>query len=206
LRLKWTYYDRTGQSALAYAYVQKYDALRDSVAEANKGLDNADMDAAFKMNEQQYQVALLSKDNQIKKISLRSIIVFAVMACGILLLVWRSLKRSRKTNRLIITQNKKIITQNVHIKEQNDQMQKALSALEQSQADNTRMMQIVAHDLRNPIGGMFSIASLMLNEERSEEDRMLLELIKTSGQNSLDLVSDLVTGAYQSGRIKKRTR
>jgi signal transduction histidine kinase len=190
LQLKWAYYDRTGRSALAYAYVQKYDALRDSVADANKGLDNADMDAAFKANEQQYQVILLNKDNQIKRISLRSIIIFAVMACGILLLVWRSLKRSRKTNQLILAQN--------------DQMQNALSALEQSQADNTRMMKIVAHDLRNPVGGITSIASLMLNDhDRPEEDRMMLELIKTSGQNSLELVSDLLQVHTRVEELKK---
>jgi signal transduction histidine kinase len=199
LRLKWTYYDRTGQSAKAYAYVRRYYALRDSVAEANKGLDNADMDAAFKTNDQQYQVALLNKDNQIKKISLRSIIVFTVMACGILLLLWRSLKRSHKANQLITTQN-------FQIKEQNDQMQNALSALEQSQADNTRMMAIVAHDLRNPIGGITSVATLMLEKlNRPEEDRMMLELIKTSGQNSLELVSDLLQVHTRAEELQKES-
>ncbi|MEB0260977.1 MULTISPECIES: tetratricopeptide repeat-containing sensor histidine kinase [unclassified Mucilaginibacter] len=195
LRLKWAYYDRTGKSALAYAYVQKYDVLRDSVADANKGLDNADMEAAFKSNEQQYQVALLNKENQTKKISLLSIIVFAVMACGILM--WRSLKRSRMVNKLILAQNKEIITQN-------EQLQKALSALEQSQADNTRMMKIVAHDLRNPISGMFSIASMMLDDpKRAEEDKMLLELITISGQNSLELVSNLLQVHMKVEELKK---
>jgi len=93
---------------------------------------------------------------------------------------------------------------NRKIGDQNNQMRKTLIALEQSQADNTRMMQIVAHDLRNPIGGITSLVSLMLDDnDRSTEDRMMLELIKTSGQNSLELVSDLLQVHTNAEEIKK---
>jgi len=86
----------------------------------------------------------------------------------------------------------------------NKQMQRTLSALEQSQSENTRMMQIVAHDLRNPIGGMYSLASVMLeNESLTDEERMMLELIKTSGQNSLEMVSDLLQVNTRTEQLKK---
>jgi signal transduction histidine kinase len=87
---------------------------------------------------------------------------------------------------------------------QNSLLQNALNSLEQSQADNTRMMQIVAHDLRNPIGGITSVVSLMLEEQdRPEDDRAMLELIKTSGQNSLELVSDLLQVHTHAKELKK---
>ena len=82
---------------------------------------------------------------------------------------------------------------NKTISDQNEQLQNTLSALEQSQADNTRMLKVVAHDLRNPIGAMTSVANMMLEDEhRDENDRMLLDLLKTSGENSLELVNDLL--------------
>ncbi|MCK7553730.1 tetratricopeptide repeat protein [Chitinophaga sedimenti] len=66
---------------------------------------------------------------------------------------------------------------------QYQQLQHAMTALEQSQADNTQMLKVVAHDLRNPIGAMTSIAGLMLDEgARTDDDRMMLDLLKTSGR------------------------
>lgn len=116
--------------------------------------------------------------------------IFLVVVVLALLMVWHNRKR-------LLDLNKKI-------REQNSNMQKALNALEQSQAANTRMMQIVAHDLRNPIGAMFSIASLMLSEAgRSDEDKECLEMIKTSGNVSLDLVNDLLLVHTKTDELKK---
>jgi signal transduction histidine kinase len=54
-------------------------------------------------------------------------------------------------------------------------------------------MMIVAHDLRNPIGNITAMADLMLvDQERSDDDLVMLEMIKKSGQNSLHLVNDLL--------------
>jgi signal transduction histidine kinase len=134
-----------------------------------------------------FRLGIINKDN-------RTRIWLLIVICSItiiaVLIMYRLYSVSRRLNR--------------QISEQNSQMQKALTALEQSQADNTRMMQIVAHDLRNPIGGMFSIASIMLNDtERSGEDLEFLELIKTAGQNSLDLVSDLLRVHTKTEELKK---
>lgn len=99
---------------------------------------------------------------------------------------------------------KRLLGLNKKIREQNSNMQQTLNALEQSQADNTRMMQIVAHDLRNPIGGMFSIASYMLDEHgRTAEDKECLEMIITSGKVSLDLVNDLLLVHTKTDDLKK---
>lgn len=196
-QLKWKFFDQTAQVNAAYAYLQRYYTLRDSVSEANKGLDDTDMDAAFRTSEQQYSLALLSRDNQIKKISLRAIIMLSLMTAGILLFIWYHLKRSRKHVAELTQLNQQVGEQNV-------QMQRALSALEQSQEENTRMMKIVAHDLRNPIGGITSVAALMLDEPgRSADDILMLELIKTSGQNSLELVSDLLQVHTRAEELKK---
>lgn len=104
-----------------------------------------------------------------------------ICAITIILLafIYFQYRRSRQMNKIISSKN--------------HQLQDTLAALEQSYADNTRMLKVVAHDLRSPIGAMTSIANLMLDDEgRSDNDHMLLDLLKTSGENSLELVNDLL--------------
>jgi len=132
------------------------------------------------------------KDQQVKSLETRSryqtaLLILAVIVCllaiAVMLIIRQNLKRTKRLN---------------------VQMTKTLDALEQSQADNTRMMKIAAHDLRNPIGGMYSIAGLLLDEpDRSDNDRMMLELIKTSAGNSLELVSDLLQVQFKTEELKK---
>lgn len=139
------------------------------------------------------------KDEQVKSLTTRSkyqtaLLVVTVLSCllaiVVIIVIRQHLKRTRRLNEQVINQN--------------SQMKKTLSALEQSQADNTRMMQIVAHDLRNPIGAMYSMASMMLDEPgRPDEDRTMLELIKKSGKNSLGLVSDLLQVQFRTEELQK---
>ena len=191
LRLQWyklnqVYADSTRQAGLAYRFALEYYHLRDSLTSISQGAQSADMDISFKIREQEYHLALVNKDDQIKRTYLISIILFSVMACMILLILWKNLKRSRKDVQELKRLNHQVNEHNLH-------MQTALHALEQSQRDNSRIMKIVAHDLRNPIGGIFSLALLMKEEPgRTPDDRMLLEMIWKSGKNSLDLVDSLL--------------
>ncbi|MGY0040694.1 sensor histidine kinase [Pedobacter sp. NJ-S-72] len=83
-------------------------------------------------------------------------------------------------------------------------MQRTLDSLEQSQEENIRMMMIVAHDLRNPIGNITSMANLMLAEDdRTLDDLQMLGMIKTSGQNSLFLVNDLLKSNSKTEELQK---
>ena len=65
-------------------------------------------------------------------------------------------------------------------------------------------MMIVAHDLQNPIGNITSMANLMLAEgDRIHDDLQMLGMIKTSGQNSLFLVNDLLKSNSKTEELEK---
>lgn len=133
----------------------------------------------IKYNAIQDDNTLLELKNESNKTKIWLLISVCIISILLILIIYRMYHISSHLNK--------------KSREQNSQMKKTLGDLEQSQADNTRMMKIAAHDLRNPIGGITSVATLMLDDpNRSDEDRMMLELIKTSGQNSLELVSDLL--------------
>jgi signal transduction histidine kinase len=178
-KLNWQLLDQRGQPFGAYHFSMKYHVLQDSINRVTAGYKEVDMDELFKDNQQQYELALLNKDNQLKKSYLIGTILLSVLAFVLLGMVWFNLKHSRNLNKKMAAQN--------------EQLQMALGSLEQSQQENTNLMKVVAHDLRNPVGGMTSLAEIMLAEQgRSEEDITMLELIYTSGKHSLELVNNLL--------------
>lgn len=196
-KLKWKYYDLTGQKAQSYIFAQKYYHLNDSITQNNSGLKNADIDEGFRMTEQGYKVTLLSKSTELQRAYLTAIIIFSLLILIILGMAWYSLKRSR-------SYIGKLKSLNQQITDHNAEMQSALAALEHSQAENTKLLQVVAHDLRNPVGGMTMGVSLLLTDKkRSEKDLTLMEMIKRSGNDALQLINDLLNTHTNKEELKK---
>lgn len=139
------------------------------------------------------------KDQQVKSLVLRSqyqtvLLLLAALACllaiAVIIAIRQNLKRTKRINELITTQNTEI--------------KEALAALEQSQEENTRIMKIVAHDLRSPMAATVSITSMMLeNDNLLPEDREMLELMKTSSLHSLEMISDLLSMNTTATELKK---
>ncbi|QNK61905.1 tetratricopeptide repeat-containing sensor histidine kinase [Pedobacter sp. PAMC26386] len=190
LRLKYEYFDKRKEPLMAYTYLQKFHNSRDSINKVDKELKSVDIDQAFKDTEQKYRMVLLRKDNQLKTAYLSAVLACMLLVIIILFFIWHNLKRSRRLNK--------------QISEHNINMQRTLDSLEQSQEENARMMMIVAHDLRNPIGNITSMANLMLGENnRPKDDLEMLGMIKASGQNSLHLVNDLLKANSQREKLQK---
>jgi signal transduction histidine kinase len=191
LQAKWLYHDKTGNIAQAYKYNQEFHKFSDSLDVVNSGLKGADMEHIFREQQQKYQLSLLQKNNELKSVYLIALIIFLVMAIGLALVTWYYLNRSRKSVK--------------ELKELNHRKKLTLEALENSQKENTKMLKIVAHDLRNPIGAISSLAAAMREDSnRSEDDRMALELMQTAGEDSLELVNNLLNlNAPSSGDFSK---
>ncbi|HWK04385.1 MAG TPA: HAMP domain-containing sensor histidine kinase [Puia sp.] len=193
-QLEWRYNDSMRQIPQAYRYLQSYLRLKDSMDAGNQP---ANLNEELQHIAQGYELDLLKKQDEMKTVYLVIAIVFFFMALAIILLVVQNWKRSRKNVAGLTDLNQRIVMQNDH-------MQKTLSALEQSQRENTRMMKIVAHDLRSPIGASGTIAGMLLKKEDLPRDqRQLLELIRTASQNSLELITDLLHVDTNPEAIKK---
>ncbi|MBN9381433.1 MAG: HAMP domain-containing histidine kinase [Chitinophagaceae bacterium] len=193
-RLQWRYSDSIRQPQQAYHYLQSYIKLRDSMAAVDKP---ADVNEELQHIADNYELELLKKQDEIKTGYLRVAIIFVLMAVVIILQVVQNWRRTRRNVAELTALNQRIQVQNDH-------MQKTLYALEQSQQDNTRMMKIVAHDLRNPIGASGSVAALLLKKQDLPKDqRAMLELIHTSSQNSLGLIGDLLHVHTKAEELKK---
>jgi signal transduction histidine kinase len=180
LQLQGSYDDSIRRPGEAYAYFKRYIALKDSLEVKERPVD---MNEELEHLQHEYELGLLRKQDELKSVYLFLSILFLVMAVIILALVGHNWRRSRK---------------NV------DHMQKALGALEQSQQDNTRIMKVVAHDLRNPIGAIGSIVAILLKDQGiAKEQRKMLELVRASSLSSLELISGLLrAGTMEEMRME----
>lgn len=189
INLKWHYYEKKQDIPHAYEYMKRYRAFDDSMTQLRKDMKHVDLKETIKDQENAFQLALLKKNSEIKNAWLAGVVVFGCMAIIIGCIILYYLKRSRSHIR-------KLTQLNGH-------MRSAMNALKQSQEENKKLLKVVAHDLRNPINSINAIADLMMADPaRSDDDRQLLEMLKTSGNNSLQLVKDLLQTNAQSNLEK----
>lgn len=173
-----------------YANASRYgQQVMDAIAQQELHANNSGVDYLdYAIKEQEVQ-ALVSKSKY-----QTLLVVLSIIACFLAILIMatvrKNLKKSRRLNKMI--------------SEQNYMMRETLVALEHSQSDNAKMIKIAAHDLRSPIGGIYAVSSLMMEDEgRTEEDLELLQAIKQSADNSLSLVKELLEFQVNSRDFKR---
>lgn len=86
----------------------------------------------------------------------------------------------------------------------NKNLKNALNALEKSNQTNTDIIGFVAHDLRNPLGGIANALEVMqATGGRNDQDRTVLRMMKTSVDNALQLVDNLLHQQFRSEGLPK---
>jgi len=147
-----------------------------------------DLENSPKIKEEQVNSLVLQSRHQF------TLLVVAVIACLLALIILFVVRQNlRKTKKL-----------NLQISSQNIKLKTALEALEQSRADNTHMLKVVAHDLRSPISGIYSLSELMMEEDYiSESHKEMLKLIKESSKDSLKLVNEVLQMQFKTKVLDK---
>ena len=108
---------------------------------------------------------------------LESIGFLLIVAISIIL--WRNAKKSKKTNAILQQQYKTLINTS--------------AALETSNTNYARLIRVVAHDLRNPIGAISSIAGMKAADSvLPDKEKEWIRLIDTSGKRCLQLINELL--------------
>jgi len=169
----------------ALAYFIKYDALKDSIANRDKGLKEADITQQIRRLEKDNEFDTLKKNSQQKDFYLKIASVFGMMLLIIFLLIlvnWRKSKRNIKT----------LASLNHQINDQNYTLEHALDEVKLSSQEKDRILRTVAHDLRNPIGGIAALTNVMADEDYTDEQKEFINLIKETSKNSLELINELL--------------
>ena len=197
-RLMANYYQQKDLLPQAIKYLKQYDLLKDTINKRSVILKATDVTGQLKRFEREYEFNQLKKANDLKKLYLIVAVVFFVMAIIILLLIYaNALKSKRLLNSLSEF--------NWQINSKNADLEKALHKLELSSQEKDRILRTVAHDLRNPIGGIASLSSAVIEEEScTSEQKTYLKLIKDTAYNSLELINEILEATNASQNTLQR--
>ncbi len=194
-RLMGSYYQQKSDLPKALFYIQQYNALKDSTIKKLSALKESDVNQQLANFEKQYEIEGLNNNNKLQRIYLNVVIVCAVMLLAIIFLVWRNYRRSKLDIATVIMLNRQINEQKVNL-------EKALDEIKTSSQEKDRILRAVAHDLRNPLGGIASLTSLMVEE--SEHDRGLsdqLKLIKDTSTDTMELINEILEATSTSSAV-----
>lgn len=184
-RLMSNYYQRRSEPGKSLEHLQTYITVRDSNLKKLAILKDSDIAKQIDSYEKQQQIDELSNDNKIQTISLYVFAVVAVLTLAILFLIYRNWRRSKKDIKTVYLLNQQI-------NEKNKELEGALNELKNSSQEKDRILRTVAHDLRNPLGGIASLSSLMSADELSDDQKELINLIKQTSYNSLELINEIL--------------
>jgi signal transduction histidine kinase len=190
-RLMWKYHNSKGDSRAAYTYLMNFTVLRDSLEKDASQIKSADLSQQIKMMESQYEIQALQKNNELKNVYLWIAVIASILAVIIVFFIFRNLVRSKRNVELLQSLNNQVNDQKV-------QLQKALSTVEEKNRQQERILRAVAHDLRGPVATISMLCDLVEQEENAASRAEMIGFIRTSCNNSLQLIAEILEAADQA--------
>ncbi len=184
-RLMGSYYQQKNNLSKASGYILQYNLLRDSAIKRLNALKESDVNQQIAIFEKQSEIENLNNNNKLQRIYLDAAIVCAVMLLAIIFLVWRTWRRST----LDIVKVKML---NEEISQQKASLEKALEELKSNSREKDRILRTVAHDLRNPLGGIASLTNIMVDESDNNDLKEQLRIIKDTSSDTLELINEIL--------------
>ncbi len=134
------------------------------------------------------------KDQQLEaireeKVYANRLLLLVGIACAlagvIIYLLWRNKKRDERIHATLERQYKQLAT--------------ITAALEGSNKNYARLIRVVAHDLRNPIGAINAFTGMMLDSPPSDWDKEWMILIDNASKGCLQLITELLETDFDIG-------
>lgn len=184
----------------AFGHLEAYVSLRNKTDSANARLQKIDYGQLVEMKEAQYQITLLRKNEQLSRTYLYFSLAAVATVLIIIGLVYRNYSRSRRN----VAELTKL---NNQINEQKARLQDAMELLSKSNAEKDRILNIVVHDLRNPVSAVLSIIDLLGEENLDDEQRSMIKMMRNAAAGSLTLINELLEFSDRhTAQIKNKER
>jgi len=183
-KLQSDYCVAVNQPTEANRYLKHYALLKDTIELNDHNILAANAGLEFETLEKQYELDIVKKKSELDTLYLFIAIIVSLMTLIIFLQLWRSWRVSKRHIVALTNLNNEVTLKN-------EQLRHTLIELNESQQANGRMMKIIAHDLRSPVGAIVSFTEwMMAHEEESKAD--VLPLMHKTALNALSLIGDLL--------------
>ncbi|MHB1278009.1 MAG: sensor histidine kinase [Bacteroidia bacterium] len=180
------YYDAISQPEKAYLAFKQHVKIRDSLQLMNGVLPNGTTEVLLAQAVMGEEPASITPQDEEENIYLKGSLVLLFVLLVVIYLIRRNLIESREH----VTDLNQL---NREIKEQNEQLHAAMQALENSFEENERVMRIVSHDLRNPVGSIVSLALLLkANESLDDSAKEYSNMIHSLSKDVLGFMEEVL--------------
>jgi len=169
----------------AFFYSRKLIALNDATEtiNSNSGIDYIE----YAVKDQQLASAELQATDRLWLLGLA--LAAFLLAITICIILWRNSKKIQHNEALL--------------KLQISQAESATEELHTVNKNYLKLIKIVAHDLRSPIGAISNIADMMMEENDTHDE--LIHLISASSRNCLELINGLLDTDFDQNHNLKKT-
>jgi signal transduction histidine kinase len=188
------YLKKIGDHSGAYHHLWRYTKMADSAQKVLAATNSPDINERFQNLDSRTEINFLKKEQELQQIYLVITILLALMAIVIILLIYFYWRKSRKTVDMLTQLNNTV-------QEQKLQLEDTLLNLENSDKEKDSLLRAVAHDLRNPIGGISSLVELMIAEDTDKEVKQQHQLIKDTCLNTLELINELIEASENQNPV-----
>lgn len=183
--------------ALRYRTMQMN--LKDSMERVDRIEDIQDQVFYRQLQQQTKKVEQLEKDNRMQQARVQTYLALAMLVIILLVVAIIGLNGYRKNLKREKDLNVKIASQNEQITLNKVELEQAIEEMKLLNVEKNRLLGMVAHDLRGPIYNITGVVQLLESSpgfaKLSENDAQLVDLIKKSCENALDVINDLLEAA-----------
>jgi two-component system sensor histidine kinase VicK len=184
-RLMSKYYQLKKDFPKSLGYLQAYSILNDSTAKNLALLRESNVNEQLANFEKQYQIDNLKGTSELQRLYLYVAGVCALMAVIIIFLIFKNYKRSKRDITIVNALN-------LQVNLQKADLEKTLGELKESSIEKDQILRTVAHDLRNPIGGIAALSAAMEDDDFNEEQKQLINIIKETAYDSIELINEIL--------------
>lgn len=197
--LKASFHAKQQQANLAYFYRTKQYYLKDSLDRNNEKENLQDIVLYRELQKSNSQIETLRKESETQEARIFIYLTMVILAIALLIIAAISINNYRKSLKSQKKLNQQISEQNLEIILGKNQLEQAIEELTALNNEKNKLLGMVAHDLRGPIYNITGVVQLLESSAQysqlDESDAHLIDLIKKSCDNALEVINDLLEAA-----------
>ena len=151
------------------------------------------------LQRQTLKVEALEKNSKVQQIRVQAYLLLSILFIVLLVVAVLGLNGYRKNLKKEKELNKQIANQNQQITLNKVELEQAIEEMKLLNVEKNRLLGMVAHDLRGPIYNITGVVQLLESSPGfsrfSDSDAQLVDLIKKSCENAIDVINDLLEAA-----------